>query len=297
MVNTPSATPPAEINLDVPLVRALLQQQHPDLAGHPLTPAESGWDNALYRLGTTLAVRLPRRQLAANFILHEQACLPQLAGRLPLPIPAPVRLGKPGVGYPWHWSVVPWLEGTAADLMRPADTQAQPLAEFLRALHTPAPDSVPGSQFRGIPLRQRAPITEERIRHFATVRGPLAPGLQRIWEDALAAEESHVRNWLHGDLHSRNVLCVDGRISGIIDWGDVGAGDCATDLAAIWMLLDSAAARERAMTLYDTDAASWARGRGWVLALGVLLAGMDDPAEERYRAIGDTALRNLLDGP
>jgi aminoglycoside phosphotransferase (APT) family kinase protein len=296
-INTPSAIPAADIAIDLPLVRALLQQQHPDLAEQPLSAAESGWDNVIYRLGATLAVRLPRRQVAADLILHEQACLSLLAGKLPLPIPAPLRIGTPGSSFPWHWSVVPWLAGTAADLIRPAATEARSLAEFLRALHHHAPDHVPGNQFRGVPLRERAQVTEARLRRLEMLRGPLPQGLRRIWEDALRAAESRQRKWLHGDLHSRNVLCIEGRISGIIDWGDVGAGDCATDLAAIWMLFDCATARERAMTFYDTDAASWARGRGWALALGVLLAGLDDPIDGRYRAIGDATLRNLLEGP
>lgn len=296
--NTPSSTPAAEIAIEPPLVRSLLREQHPDLAEQPLAHADSGWDNVIYRLGATLAVRLPRRQLGAQMIVHEQACLPLLAERLPLPIPAPVRIGTPGCGYPWHWSVVPWLEGTAADLVRPAPGQAQALAAFLRALHTPAPEAAPRSQFRGIPLRQRAAITEQRIRHFEAVRGPLDPALRRIWELALAAEEATACHWLHGDLHSRNVLCTaHGRIASVIDWGDVGAGDSATDLAAIWILLDDASSRACAMDAYGTDAASWARGRGWALALGVILAGMDDPAEARHRAIGDTTLRNLLAGP
>jgi aminoglycoside phosphotransferase (APT) family kinase protein len=290
-------TPPAEVAIDATLVRALLEQQHPDLAPLILVAAESGFDNALYRLGPHLAVRLPRRELGARFIVHEQRWLPLLAERLPLPIPAPVRSGEPGCGYPWRWSVVPWLHGVTADVSRPAADQASVLAGFMQALHVSAPADAPRNEYRGVPLQQRATATEARIRHFEDLQGPLAPGLRRIWDHALATGQSTVSTWLHGDLHPRNVLCQDGRLSGILDWGDLCTGDRATDLAAIWVLLDEPAARAQAMSCYGADEESWTRARGWALAISVLLAGMLEPGEAHYRAIAANTMRNLLAGP
>lgn len=98
--------PAAEIDIDADLVRALLDDQHPDLAGEPIRLVANGWDNVLFRLGEELVVRLPRRALAVPLVLHEQRWLPQLAPRLPLPIPAPVRVGLPGTGFPWPWEVL-----------------------------------------------------------------------------------------------------------------------------------------------------------------------------------------------
>jgi aminoglycoside phosphotransferase (APT) family kinase protein len=91
-------TPSAEFALDRAFVTGLLTEQHPDLAHLPLQAVDAGWDNALFRLGDDLAVRLPRRALAAPLILHEQRWLPHLAKRLTLPIPAPVRIGTPALG-------------------------------------------------------------------------------------------------------------------------------------------------------------------------------------------------------
>ena len=131
----------ADVVVDAALVRALLHAQHPDLAGLPLADTAEGWDNHLFRLGDALAVRLPRRALAANLIVHEQRWLPLLAARLPLPIPVPVRTGHPGCGFPWSWSVVPWLDGTSAAVVPLPDPAANAvdLGQFLRALHQPAP--------------------------------------------------------------------------------------------------------------------------------------------------------------
>src|SRR5215212_7800750 len=123
-------TPAAEFAFDSAFVAGLLADQHPDLAHLPLKMVEAGWDNALFRLGEHLAVRLPRRAIAAPLILHEQRWLPRLAERLTLPIPAPLRVGIPAPGYPWHWSVVPWQPGIPADQHEPDPAQAQPFAAF-----------------------------------------------------------------------------------------------------------------------------------------------------------------------
>jgi aminoglycoside phosphotransferase (APT) family kinase protein len=69
-VNT--GTPAAEVQIDESLVRALLQTQHPELAALDITPVDSGWDNAVFRLGPKLAVRIPRRTAAADLVRHEQ---------------------------------------------------------------------------------------------------------------------------------------------------------------------------------------------------------------------------------
>ena len=119
MVVPTSKTPDSEVDIDQGLVQQLLQSQHPDLASLPLTFLASGWDNVMFRLGEDLAVRLPRRTMGADFIKSEQTWLQVLAPTLPLLAPAPFRIGAPDQGYPWSWSIVPWIEGETADLDPP----------------------------------------------------------------------------------------------------------------------------------------------------------------------------------
>ena len=52
--------PPGEIQVDVELVEVLLAQQHPNLATLPLRASERGFDNFMFRLGESFAVRMPR---------------------------------------------------------------------------------------------------------------------------------------------------------------------------------------------------------------------------------------------
>jgi len=297
---TPSTRgrPAAEHPIDVALVRALLRDQHPDLAGLEIAALASGWDNAMFRLGETLSVRLPRRAIAAVLLENEQRWLPTLAGRLPLPVPAPLRVGGPGCGYPWRWSVTPWREGVAADLEPLGPDQGEALAGFLRALHLPAPPGAPFNRNRSVSLRTRSIMTEPQMARVGARTDLVNAEIVRIWREGLEAERDTAPTWIHGDMHARNVLSLQGRISAVIDWGDMARGDPATDLCSIWMLLPDIDARCAAMAAYGpASALTWRRARGWAVAYGAVLmdaGAVDDP---RLEAMGRLTLQRLIEGP
>ncbi|WP_326567423.1 phosphotransferase [Amycolatopsis rhabdoformis] len=245
------------------LIRALLRDQHPDLASLPLHLAATGWDNQLWRLGADLAVRLPfATDRASDLLVKEHRWLPSLGAALPLPVPTPVRLGLPSARFSKHWTVVTWVPGSPAD--RSPITRissAGPLAAFLTALHRPAPADAPTNPDRGIALAGFAPA-------------PPTPALRAIWADAVAAPAwAGPPVWLHGDLHPANVLTTDGTLTGVIDFGELCAGDPATDLAAAWLLLPAAAPFFAA---YSTDAATIRRARGWALLTALRMVAIGE---------------------
>lgn len=289
-----TGTPDAEVTIDEDLVRRLLAGQHPDLAELSIRLAESGWDNAMYRLGDDLAVRLPRRMASANLIVHEQTWLPVLAGQLTLPAPIPIRPGTPAFGYPWRWSVLPWLSGDPADVQSPDSDQGALWGRFLRMLHTSPSPLAPANAVRGVPLRQRVEMLEPRLQRLSGATPWITPRLRQIWEDALQAPMDVAPTWLHGDLHPRNVLVDQGAISGVIDWGDVTSGDCATDLASIWMLFDDPMTRQSACVAYGSISAATAlRAVGWALLLGVVLLDTGLVDNPRNASIGKSILERL----
>lgn len=206
-------------------------------------------------------------------------------------MPVPLRIGRPGLGYPWSWSIVPWLHGVPADEIEPGEPAAVDLARFLRSLHAAAPADAPANPFRGVTLQSRAAVAQERMSRLAGKTDLLGSEAIRIWQEALHAPLDAAPAWLHGDLHPRNVLVEDGRITGVIDWGDMTAGDPATDLAAIWMLFVDAGARAAALSAYgNISAATRQRAKGWAVLFGMLLleTGMAD--NPRNAAIGRKAL-------
>jgi aminoglycoside phosphotransferase (APT) family kinase protein len=301
--------PAAEVDVTADLVRRLLAAQHPDLAGLPAEPLANGWDNTLFRLGDELVARLPRRALGASILVNEQRWLPSLAPRLPLPVPAPVRTGVPGEGYPWPWSVVPFLPGTPASDGSPFDPRraAADLGGFFGTLHVPAPPDAPANPVRGVPLERRAARFEQNLAALddAALDGA-APGgrggrdlVLAAWEAALAVPAwDGPPVWLHGDPHPANILIDDGRVSGIIDFGDITAGDPASDLSLPWMLLPAACHGDfRAAYIaagHGTPAdALWARGRGWALYLALVLLAWsaDNP---RLHDVGRRTLAAVL---
>ena len=101
-----------EIKTSVELVKRLLDEQFPHWAKLPIQPVSSaGTDNALYRLGEDLVVRMPRIDWAIEQVERDHAWLHKLAPGLPLKIPTPLAIGLPGAGYPWNWAIHRWLPG------------------------------------------------------------------------------------------------------------------------------------------------------------------------------------------
>jgi aminoglycoside phosphotransferase (APT) family kinase protein len=290
--------PPAELPIDALNVRELLLRQHPDLAELALSAVSPGWDNAIFRLGEHLALRLPRRALAAPLVLNEQRWLPLLAPRMALKVPVPVRVGVPQDWYPWAWSIVPWIDGQTADLAPPHDDQSEVLAEFFNALHQCAPADAPKNPYRGVPLTQRESTFGERVARLRGRSEAVDAGIIAIWSKALAAPNDAACTWIHGDLHPRNVLCVGGRIEGIIDWGDMAQGDAASDLAATWMLLPKAEARYRTMAACPSvSSATWARAKGWAALYAVIFLDAALGSDPGMVTIAERILARLKQGP
>jgi aminoglycoside phosphotransferase (APT) family kinase protein len=277
-----SMTAGGENNVPESLVRKLLTEQAPSVCDLPLTHVADGWDNAIWRLGENLAVRLTRRPSAVDLHAHEQRWLPQLAPGLTLPVPTPVVIGRPSAQFPWPWSVVPWYDGDLAAVTPPARTQAPIMGGFLASLHRPAPEAAPRSDFRGVPLALRQASITAWTQHPRTSGDDgLIAAAVKVFEAGLAAAPATDRVWLHGDLHPRNILVRDGSLAAVLDWGDMTAGDAATDLAVAWWLFDLDAHGAFWSAYGGASAGTWHRARAWaaVFGLSFLNFGLSDAPE------------------
>ena len=259
-----------EVHTDVALVRRLLAAQFPRWADLAIEPVPSaGTDNALYRLGDALVVRLPRIHWAVGGIDSDVRWLPLLAPFLPVAVPVPIAKGAPAEGYPWSWGVYPWLEGDNPTVGGIADPEslATQIARFADALHRVGLDGGPPAG-RGVPLAMRDEPTRAAI---AALEGMVdTEGVSVAWEAALAVPPwTGPPVWVHGDLAGGNLLVLDGRLTAVIDWGGVGVGDPACDLMVAWNLLPPDG-RELFRAALGVDDATWGRGRGWALSVALI---------------------------
>lgn len=249
-----------ELEIDSGLVRRLVDDQFPAWSGLPLRRVEpSGTDNAIFRLGDELAVRLPRRDGPTEPRSKELEWLPRLAPLLPVAIPVPVAQGGPGRGYPWFWEIHTWVDGATVPVRGiDAIQAARDLAALVAALQRIDPQDAPAG--RGVPLAQ----LDASFGHWLG-RFDGDPRVAHAWKRALAAPPwDGPRVWHHGDLDARNWLVRNGRIGGVIDWGAMGVGDPACDVMVAWKL-HSAAARDAFRVALPVDDATWERARGWVV--------------------------------
>lgn len=222
-----------------------------------------------------MVVRLPSAKAYATQVEREQRWLPLLAPGLSQPIPAPLAVGEPGFGYPWKWSVYRWLDGDTALPERIGNFRvfARDLATFLCSLHAVSPEGGPApgpdNFFRGGSLA----VYDSEVRRAIDVLGSRfnAEPVITVWETALASRRTQEPVWVHGDMSAGNLLVRDGRLCGVIDFGQFCVGDPACDLAPAWTLFD-AESREVLRTVVSLDEATWARGRGWALWKALIVA-------------------------
>jgi aminoglycoside phosphotransferase (APT) family kinase protein len=264
-----------EVDVDAPLVARLLDEQFPQWAGLPVrVVAASGTDNVTFRVGDDFAVRLPRGPRTQGQAEKDLRWLPRLAPALPLAVPQPLALGRPGGGFPFTWGVYRWLDGDTFRLDRLDDpcAAARELAAFVRCLRaadtTGAPEPPDDPFARGTALAPRDGLFREALDQ---VRDEFDTALVlAAWEASLAVGAwAGPPCWIHGDLMPGNVLVGGGRLSAVIDFGTAWAADPAADLLAAWYLF-TGESRRVFRDACGLDAAAWVRARGWALSLAMI---------------------------
>ncbi|WP_437827138.1 aminoglycoside phosphotransferase family protein [Sorangium sp. So ce1153] len=278
--------------IDIALVSRLVAAQFPQWADLPIRPvAWDGWDNRTFHLGERMKVRLPSAEGYVAQVEKEHRWLPRLAPLLPLAVPTPLVLGRPGFGYPWPWSVYGWIEGETASVERIADLAgfATELGRFLVALQridaAGGPLAGEHNFFRGGPLSVYDAETRQTI--AAVARDVDAGGATEVWEAALAARWRGPPVWVHGDIAVGNLLVKEGSLRAIIDFGSSGVGDPACDLVITWTFF-AGESRDAFRAAVPADSATWARARGWALWKALITfarSGRSHPAEKSPRDV------------
>ncbi|MGB0934552.1 MAG: aminoglycoside phosphotransferase family protein [Alphaproteobacteria bacterium] len=259
-----------ETKLSIEIIRELLNDQFPDWADLSIKPlSHQGTDNVMLKLGNDKIIRLPRTQRSEASLIKECLWLPIIGDRLSIQIPHIIGNGQPSKEYPYQWAIVNFLQGSSPSDNNPLDL-AQAAIDLSRVR----------KELQSVDTTD-APLCSRKypsIIHDAET-SPLIPALSdtfdsaqitKLWEAALdLAPWQGNPVWLHGDIHTGNLLVQDGAITGIIDFGMSGIGDPACDLMVAWTLFT----KDTRQIFHDAvapDQATWNRAKAYALHFGIM---------------------------
>lgn len=253
------------------LARKLIAEQFPEYADLSITDVEKqGHDNRTYRLGRNMLIRMPTDADYALKVPKEQELLPQLAKRLSVSIPAPIKMGKPSTDYPYPFSIYKWLPGKSINFLTLTDQDKEQLAfdlaKFLKELQAindvEGPEPGQHNWWRGDHVSVYDKGAREQIAELAEIID--VTQALALWDKACATRWNKHPVWIHGDFAIGNILMDGGRLSAVIDFGGAAVGDPACDFVIAWTYL-SGKAREIFISEMDMDNDTWLRARAWAL--------------------------------
>lgn len=244
------------------LAYELISSQFPQLASNTVKKIDYGWDNTVFRVGTEYVFRFPRRKVAIKALKMESKILPKLIDYISIPYSMPLFLGEGNNDYPAPFLGYNYLTGELP--IELTDDQralsATTLAQFLKKLHT---FPVRIAQENGVQHDHRnltdIALRKEKIRKFTSdISHHLKNDEYRAISNYLdMLKMDRVRQkyvLLHGDLHFKNMLTdSNGRVSGIIDWGDINIGHPACDLNVVYSFLPQYARSDFFKVYGDVD--------------------------------------------
>ncbi len=293
-----------EIVVDDSTARTLIREQFPRVDTSSVEAIGFGFDNTAFLVGETFVFRFPRRAIAVALMEREMAVLPTIAQLLPVPIPVPSLIGRPGGTYPWPFAGYKLLSGSTASSLsvseRECERMATPLGAFLRRLHSlevreAVGEELPGDLIGRLDHSRRLPLATERMAELETA------GILHDVEPLLGYMAQHPPApctdpcVVHGDMYARHLLVDDAKnLCGVIDWGDLHLGDPALDLAIVLTMLPESALPEFLAAYGEVAHATWERATYRAIYHSVLVAhyGYGSGDAEMLRA-GVDALSNL----
>jgi aminoglycoside phosphotransferase (APT) family kinase protein len=196
-----------------------------DALGHsPRTILEidDGYDFEVAIVDEDWVFRFPRRAGVEEALGLEIVLLPLLASALPVDVPSFELISRDPlfVGYRL-------IRGEPL-----VDEDADGVHAFLEALHALDPSSLPVQHVDWVDAYREQCAEFERL-VIPLVDKDLRPQAKRLFSDAENLVDFKPA-LLHGDLGPEHLLVRDGRLAGVLDWGDARLGDPALDYA--WLL-------------------------------------------------------------
>lgn len=275
----------ADIEVTDGLVHKLLEQQFPELMPIEFHCVGEGWDNKAYLVdheNEQYIFRFPRRKVAIELIERENKILSELQNILNVPIPNPIFMGLPTSFYPYVFHGYKKIKGISACHSHLSPEQRResllPIASFLKKLHGIHEQEALAlgakSQIFDRTLIDRISETLRERVNMIVERKLCHISIEIVEQEIEQAKKivlSSNKCLIHGDLYCRHLLFDKGKLSGIIDWGDVGINSPAVDLSLIWSFYP----KEDHQTFFDiygvVDPPTWQYARFLALYGDILL--------------------------
>lgn len=234
----------ADIDVQVEQVkRCLLEQFSTLLPLNNIRLIGEGWDNRVFLVNEKVIFRFPRRKVAAELIAHENRVLPQLQSHFSLRMPNPIYQGKPSESYPYSFQGYVHLEGTSGEDLSQENRLAslRPLSVFLKQLHAINQKQalILGAEpqvFDKTRVQKAITTFKERVNQLISLN-PVSINIQEINNEVEKIQDIELPDSLslvHGDLHFKHLVFKYGKLTSVIDWGDLGINHPVVDLAIIW---------------------------------------------------------------
>jgi aminoglycoside phosphotransferase (APT) family kinase protein len=185
-----------------------------------LVVVDDGFDFKVVLVDDRWVVRIPRREQVLSALEQEIVLLPELEAALPVAVPHFEQ-----ISHDPPFVVYPLIRG------RPLiDENPDGVRGFLAALHSMQTNVLP-------PTDWIATYTEQCAKFEELVLPRLDPD-ERTHAKALFAEVETLTGFeacvIHSDLGAEHLLVREGKLVGVIDWGDARLGDPALDYS--WLL-------------------------------------------------------------
>lgn len=224
----------------------VIEKQFSELSPVSIKVLGKGFDNTVYQVNEEFVFRFPRREIALKLLRKENNLLPSIASKINIPIPNPLFLGQPSKTYPCLFSGYRMIEGmTPMSLTREQRLEfVKPFAQFLTTLHSFPIDraeklGIPFDEMNRLSMKVRKPIMEDNIQKLKGLGyDPIIEKAENYLHSVEVIPVPDEKVLVHDDLHIRNILVdEEGKIAGIIDWGDAHIGHRASDLSILYSLI------------------------------------------------------------
>lgn len=286
----------ADIQIWDELAKGCIENQFPELS--PLKEIKflaEGWDNKVFLVNGEIIFRFPRRNIAVALIEQENKILEKLPPLFHIEIPRPKYIGRPSHNYPYPFQGYKRIEGVSGCHTQLSEQDRAesivPLSIFLKGLH-----GVNESEALSIGAKSQVFDRTNVIETVAALNDRANKIIDRkiiginkahFQREIKIAQEiklpSENKCLVHGDLYCKHLMFNKGKLTGVIDWGDIGINNRSVDLSVIWSFYP-AKCHNRFFEIYgpvDLPVWQYARFLGLYSAFTIMLYGHD---------IGDTLL-------